>query len=219
MTITEEYRLVRAAKNNDQDAQEALLNQFHNMLCGAADKYRARLGFHEMYQVAALNFLKCIRYFDTNRKPPLRLMTYSMPSVYRACADEHRRGNRVLSIPKYAETESLREHANRALSALSYNSEHFHGTGHLADQMFDRSLEPIEETVSRKLEIADLKKKIRKLSEKERYVIKRRLNGDFFDEIGDSLNTTRQWADQIDKRAKRKLREMYEAERQELSIS
>ena len=222
MTICEEYRLIRLAKENDRDAQEALLNQFHNMLCGAADKYRSRLGFHEMYQVAALNFLKCLRYFDTERKPPLRLMTYSMPSVYRACADEHRRGNRLLSVPKYAETESLLEHANRALSALSYNSEQFHGTGQLADQMYDRSLEPIEDTVSRNLEIAEMKKKIKKLSEKERYVIKRRLNGDFFDAIGDSLNTTRQWADQIDKRAKRKLREMYEQEKeknQEMAIA
>ena len=183
------------------------------MLCGAAFKYRARLGFQEMYQVAALGFLECVRLFDTERDPPLRLMTYGMLSVYRRCADEHRRGNRVLTVPK-STAPSLVHEVGRALSAISYNTDHFRGIGPLADQLADKKIESVEETVSRKLEIADLKKKIKKLSEKERYVIGRRLKGDFFDEIGDSLNTTRQWADQIDKRAKRKLREMYEKKKQ-----
>ena len=87
MTIDEEYRLIRLAKENDRDAQEALLNQFEDMLCGIAYRYRSRIGFPEMYQVAALKFLECVRYFDTERDPPLRLMTYVQPSVYRKCAD------------------------------------------------------------------------------------------------------------------------------------
>ena len=218
MNIDEEYRLIRLAKENDRDAQEALLNQFNNLLCGISSRYSGRVGFKEMYQVAALNFLECIRLFDTERDPPLRLMTYAHKCVHRRCADYRRRGSLVVTIPKYTAPSLFRE-VKAALSAFSYNQETTSNPDGFVTEIVYRDEEAVEEIVSRKIEIADLKKKIKKLSEKERYVIRRRMNGDFFGEIGGSFGATKQRADQIDKRARRKLREMYEAENREITIA
>ncbi len=218
VTIEEEYRLIRAAKKNNREAQQALLDQFHHMLCGAADKYRARLGFKEMYQVAALSFLECVRLFDTKRKPPLRLMTYGMLSVYRRCADEHRRGNRVITVPKYT-APSLKNEVDKALGAFSYTQDTASGSAGFADEIVYQNETSVPDAVSTKIEIEDMMEKFSRLTPKQQYVLRRRMVDEPFHEICKVTGNTRQRAEQIGKMARERLREMYEAEKEHMAIA
>lgn len=103
------------------------------------------------------------------------------------------------------------------MSAFSYSNDTSWNPGGFADEIVYENEIPVPDAVSMKLEIEDMMEKFSRLTEKQQYVLRRRMVDEPFHEICKVTGNTRQRAEQIGKLARDRIRKMYEEEK-ELSL-
>ena len=197
MDITEEYRLIRRAKRNDQDAWNSLLAQHERFIYKTALHTKARgLDREDLTQIGFAAFVKCVQDFDLKRG--LRLTTYA----YRIVAQKiHQAAQQhgIIFLPHGAKTncpEPALKAMNEVQSLQMPVSSDRESYMTLGDLIVDRGPET-PDVIDQRLVAEMVNSRVGRLNPRERDVVRRRMRGETLREIADDMDVCKERVRQI----------------------
>lgn len=217
MDIKEEYRLIRRAKRNDQDAWSALLEQHRHFIDGIVLGTTARgLTRDDLYQEARAAFVRAVRGFDLKRG--LRLSTYAyriiIQLVHRAALQ-----NGLIWLPETPVPEPSIRAMNEWHSLQMRLKQAPSGEPATFGDLLPAESEDIADIVDAKMVAERLRRTIATLPERERIIVKRWMHGENYKEIADDIGISRSRAQQIAQRAFGRLKGYLTRKRNPLKVA